>query len=178
MEKKFELTDNFIINALGVKLFQIRCTRKIKYANVGDLGGYIEKEENLSQGGNAWVLDNANVFGNAYVCDNACVFNNAWVFDNAYVFDNAWVCGKAKIRGDAHVGNDNQHCGFDCFGSVNRHTHAYLTKDETVEITCGCFRGSIEQFEEQVERTHGDSKYGCEYKAIIEVIKIKFGLNG
>ena len=41
MEKKFELTDKFVITASGVKLFQIRCIRKIRYANVGDLGGYV-----------------------------------------------------------------------------------------------------------------------------------------
>lgn len=27
MEKKFELTEKFIINEFGVKLFQIRCTK-------------------------------------------------------------------------------------------------------------------------------------------------------
>lgn len=48
MDKHFELTDKFIINAFGAKLFQIKCTRKIKYADIGDLGGYIEKENNLS----------------------------------------------------------------------------------------------------------------------------------
>ena len=152
MEKKFELTDKFIISALGVKLFQIRCTRKIRYADVGDLGGYVEKEENLSQYGNAWVS------------------GDAWVYGDAKVSGNAWVYGDAKVE------NNNQHCGFDCFGSANRHTHAYLTKEGKVEITCGCFRGSIEKFEKQVERMHGDTKYGREYKAIIEVIKIKFGI--
>ena len=188
MEKKFELTDKFVITASGVKLFQIRCTRKIKYAEVGDLGGYVEKEENLSHDGNAWVSGDACVFGNAWVSGDACVFGDACVsgdacvFGNARVYGNAWVSGdacvfsNAWVSGDAKVEDNNNHCGFDCFGSANRHTHAYLTKDGTVEITCGCFRGSIEQFEKQVERTHGDSKYGREYKAIIEVIKIKFGI--
>ncbi len=32
MEKKFELTENFIINTFGIKLFQIKCTRTFKYA--------------------------------------------------------------------------------------------------------------------------------------------------
>lgn len=38
MEKKFELTDNFIINVFGAKLFQIKCTKSFKYAKEGDLG--------------------------------------------------------------------------------------------------------------------------------------------
>ena len=61
MEKKFELTDNFIINAFGVKLFQIKCTKSFKYAKEGDLGGYVEKDENLDQESDAWVYGNAQV---------------------------------------------------------------------------------------------------------------------
>ena len=144
MDKHFELTNKFIINAFGVKLFQIKCTRRIKYAEVGDLGGYIEKEDNLS--GDAWVSGDAQVYGNA------------------------------QVYGDARVSNNNEHCGFDCFGSVNRHTHAYKTQSGKVEITCGCFRGSIEEFDRQVKKTHQGNKFERQYMAIAEVIKIKFGL--
>ena len=34
---------------------------------IGDLGGWIEKEENLSHEGNAWVCGDAEVYGNAEV---------------------------------------------------------------------------------------------------------------
>lgn len=138
MDRHFELTDKFIINAFGAKLFQIKCTRKIKYADIGDLGGYIEKENNLS--------------------------------------GDAWVSGNAQVSGDARVSNDNEHCGFDCFGSANRHTHSYKTKSGKIEITCGCFRGSIEEFEKQIKETHRGNEFERQYIAIVEVIKIKFGL--
>ena len=144
MDKHFELTDKFIINAFGIKLLQIKCTRKIKHADVGDLGGYIEKEDNLS--GDAWVSGDAKVYGNA------------------------------QVSGDAKVSNNNEHCGFDCFGSANRHTHAYKTQSGKVEIICGCFRGSIEEFEEQVKKTHQGNEFERQYMAIAEVIKIKLGL--
>ena len=164
MENKFELTDNFIINAFGVKLFQIKCTKSFKYAKEGDLGGYVEKDENLDQESDAWVYGDARVYG------------NAWVYGNARVYGNAWVSGNARVSGDAEIDNNNKHCGFDCFGSANRHTHAYLTKENKVEITCGCFRGSIEEFEKRVEETHSGTIYEKQYKAIIDVLKIKFGL--
>lgn len=73
MEKKFELTDNFVINAFGIKLFQIKCTKAFKYANEGDLGGYVEKEESLSQSGDAWVSGDARVSGDAQV------YGDAWI---------------------------------------------------------------------------------------------------
>lgn len=139
MEKKFELTEKYVVNELGTKLYQIKCTKTFKYVKEGELGGYIEKEENLSQEGNARMS------GNAQVSGNAC------------------------LKSDA------DHCGFDCFGSSNRHTHAYLTSDNTVEITCGCFRGSIEEFEKKVKNTHAGTVYENQYNAIINVIKIKFG---
>ena len=182
MEKKFELTDKFVFNTFGIKLFQIKCTKSFKYAKEGDLGGYVEKDENLDQESDAWVYGNAQVSGNARVSGNAQVYGNAWVYGNARVYGNAqvygdaWVYGDAQVSGDADIENDNNHCGFDCFGSCNRHTHAYLTKDNKVEITCGCFRGSIEEFEKKVEKTHSGKIYEKQYKAIINVIKIKFGL--
>ena len=162
MDRHFELTDKFIINAFGAKLFQIKCTRKIKYADIGDLGGYIEKENNLS--GDAWVSGNAQVSGDARV------------FGDAQVSGDAWVYGNAQVSGDARVSNDNEHCGFDCFGSANRHTHSYKTKSGKIEITCGCFRGSIEEFEKQIKETHRGNEFERQYIAIVEVIKIKFGL--
>jgi hypothetical protein len=151
-KKKFILTDKFVINSFGIKLFQIKCTKSFKYAQKGDFGGYVEKEGNLDQE------------------------NDAWVFGNARVSGDAWVSGNAWVSGDADIENDNEHCGFDGFGSCNRHTHAYMTKEKKVEIICGCFRGSIEEFEKKVEETHSGTVYEKQYKSIINVIKIKFGL--
>ena len=176
MEKKFELTDKFVFNTFGIKLFQIKCTKSFKYAKEGDLGGYVEKDENLDQESDAWVSGDAQVYGDARVYGDAQVYGNAWVYGNAQVCGNARVYGNAQVYGDADIENDNNHCGFDCFGSCNRHTHAYLTKDNKVEITCGCFRGSIEEFEKKVEKTHSGKIYEKQYKAIINAIKIKFGL--
>ena len=155
MEKNFELTDE-TIEVDGKTLHRIRCTRDCKWANAGDLGGFIEKEDNLSD--NAWVSDNAQVYGNARV------YGDTWVSENAQVYGNARVAG-----------NDD-HCGFDVFGSIGRHTHAYRTSDGGVEITCGCFHGDIEAFEAKVRHTHGDSQYAREYLAIAHVIRVKFGL--
>lgn len=70
MSKKFELTSNTKI-FLGRKLFQIRAPVSFGDVKEGDLGGYIEKEENLSHDGNAWVSGNAWVYGNAWVSGNA-----------------------------------------------------------------------------------------------------------
>ena len=62
--RKFELTTDTKM-FLGRKLFRIKALISFGNVRAGDMGGYIEKEENLSQSGNAWVSGDAKVFGNA-----------------------------------------------------------------------------------------------------------------
>ena len=73
--KKFELTTDFI-TVFGIKLFRIKALVEFGTVKAGDLGGYVEKEENLDRDGDAWVSGDAWVFGDARVsgdADYACV---------------------------------------------------------------------------------------------------------
>ena len=49
----------------GRTLNQIVCVTAFASIKSGEIGGYIEKEANLSQDGNAWVYGNAKVCGEA-----------------------------------------------------------------------------------------------------------------
>ncbi|HEM4704294.1 TPA: polymer-forming cytoskeletal protein, partial [Streptococcus suis] len=53
MTKKYELVLDDTIGFWGWKLFRIRALISFGSVEVGDLGGYIEKEDNLSHDGNA-----------------------------------------------------------------------------------------------------------------------------
>ena len=90
MNKKFELLLDDTITIFGIKLFRIKAL--ISFGNVeeGELGGYIEKEDNLSVSGNAWVYGNARVSGNARISGNALVSGNA----DYIVFKNHWSSGR------------------------------------------------------------------------------------
>ena len=59
-QKKYEFTGEVKIE-FGVKLHRIRALVAIEAVGVavGDLGGWIEKEKNLSHSGNAWVSGNS-----------------------------------------------------------------------------------------------------------------------
>ena len=74
MNKKFELLLDDTITVFGIKLFRIKAL--ISFGNVeeGELGGYVEKESNLSHDFNAWVYGNARVYGDA----DYIVFKNHW----------------------------------------------------------------------------------------------------
>jgi len=105
VNKKYELTDETIeIN--GVKLYRIRALRFVKVANRGDLGGFIEKEKNLSHDGDCWVFGNACVYGDAIVFGNAMIYDNAKVYGNAIVSGNAMICDNAQVYGHAIISDD------------------------------------------------------------------------
>ena len=56
--KKYELTAEFI-EKWGKKLFRIKALISFGSVEAGELGGYVEKEDNLAQDGNAWVCGDA-----------------------------------------------------------------------------------------------------------------------
>nr|DAX78519.1 MAG TPA: Putative transferase, nesg, ydcK, Structural Genomics.38A [Caudoviricetes sp.] len=109
--KKFELTSEFITNIFGTKLFRIKALIEFGNVKAGELGGFVEKEENLNHEGNAWVYGNAEVYGNARVYGNAWVYGNAEVYGNARVCDDARVYGNASVYGNAWVYGNARVCG-------------------------------------------------------------------
>ena len=81
MEKKYEFTSE-----VKGSLKRIHALRDFGDVNKGDLGGFIEKEANLSHKGNCWVDGDAKVYENAKVCGNA------------------QISGLAEIRGNVVIG--------------------------------------------------------------------------
>ena len=104
--KKYELLLDDTTEMFGVTLYRIRYIRDFAYIKSGALGGYIEKEDNLSHNGDARVSDNTWVFGDARVYGNALVSGDALVFGNARVYGDARVYGNAMVFGDARVYGD------------------------------------------------------------------------
>lgn len=132
-DKKYELVPDQQIVVAGTTLYRIRALRDFGNVKAGNLGGFVRSERNLSQHGDCWVADEAQVYddavvsadaliygrgrvyGRARVSDrgqvlgNAQVFENGWVFKNGMVFDSAKVFGAAQVRdngmayGDAEI---------------------------------------------------------------------------
>lgn len=151
--KKYELTEE-TFTVFGKTLYRIRAVRDFGSVKTGEFGGYIEKEENLSHFGDAWVYGNAKVYGDARVSGNALVYGNAEVFNTRHFF----------VQGP--------------IGSRDGYVTFYRTKDDTVEVRCGCFSGSLQEFVNQVEETHGGSRYEKEYKLAAELAKVCIRLEG
>lgn len=149
--KKFEFTGETKTISLFFRtatLHRIRAVAEFGLVKIGDLGGWIEKEENLSHGGKAWV------WGNAKVCGDA------------------EVCGDAKVFSASHV------LVIGAIGSRDDFTTFFRDKDNEITVKCGCFLGKIDKFLEKVTQTHGDSKYALVYRAAVEAARLQIDLSG
>ena len=109
MEKKYKLIDE-TINVNGKTLYRIKSLKDFGNVKKGDKGGFVEKEENLSQSGDCWVYDNAKVYNNAKVFDYADIYGNAEIFGNAIVSGNARVYGNTKVYHYAMVYDNAEVC--------------------------------------------------------------------
>ena len=105
--KKYEFTNKARTirddNGIFHTVYQIRALKDFGDVHKGDLGGWLEKESNLSHEGTCWVSDYATVCGEAYVCGNARVSDDAQVYGNASVYAEALIEGTTKVYGNARV---------------------------------------------------------------------------
>lgn len=162
MDKKFELVKentriSYDINNKEITLYQIRalkdftCPFKLSpdtgildetFITKGTLGGWVQKEENLSQENGCWIFkeaivrDNARVEGNARVVgrslvkDNAVVKGYSCLKDGSYVYDNAVLDGCTNMKGQVSIGGNSKTNGFVCIhGNSQVHGDSILDGD-------------------------------------------------
>ena len=132
--KKYKLTDE-TKNIYGRTLYRIEALRDFSDVKKGDKGGYIEKEENLSQNGNCWVYDDAMVRGKANVYSHA------------------------DIRGDAEITADTDYIVFKNWWSSGR----FFTWTRSNNMwRVGCFYGTSNELIEKAQRDSNESGKECE----------------
>ena len=100
--KKYELTTE-TLQLAGRTLHRIKAVKDFGSVKAGELGGWIESEENLSQDDNAWIYGEAMVFDNAKVFGNARLFGNAKILGNARIFDNIIIQMEARKKEVEHA---------------------------------------------------------------------------
>ena len=184
--KKYELTKETKTLTNGTVLHRIRALRDIPRFGVkaGELGGLIEKENNLSQDGDAWIFDDARVYddacvsgdatvsddatvyGNAQVCDNALVSDDATVSGDAEVSGNAWVSGYAEVSGDAEVSANSDYMVIKNTWSSGR-WFTYTSSNKKWAV--GCFYGTGEEL---IKKAYKDSELSGQcYEAIVRAVE-------
>lgn len=115
--KKYEFTGEKkqVFNSdRTITLHRIRAVNAFGKVVAGMLGGWIEKEENLSHNGNAWVFDNSCVYDSAEICNNAEIHDFAIVNENAAINGDVYVGCLAHICGNAYVDDCTLITGSSC----------------------------------------------------------------
>ena len=177
MEKKFELTEE-TLELYGHTLYRIKALKDFGSVHKGDIGGVVEKEDNLSQYGDCWIGDDAKVWGNAEVYGDAQVYGYVQVFGDAKVYEhanvygdakvcrNTRVCGNVEICGNAEIKSINDYAVFKNFWSSGR----YFTWTKSNNMwKVGCFYGTGEEL---VKKAYEDSdESGKNYEIIVNSVK-------
>ena len=96
MSGKYEVTD--IAHPDYPWLHRIRALRDVgNDVHKGDLGGFVQGEDNLSQQGDCWL------FGDAIVCEEALASQDARICESVVIRSSALVSGKVCINGNVVV---------------------------------------------------------------------------
>lgn len=147
MEKKYELTDE-ILEVGGRVLHRINALRNFGNINQGEIGGWIENEDNLSHCGDCWVYDDAKVLGNAKVLGDAEVYGNAIVL------------------GDAEVEKKSDYIVFKNWWSSGRYFTWTRSNDKW---RVGCFYGTGEEL---IKKAYADNEEkGREYERVVKYVE-------
>lgn len=171
MEKKYILTEE-TKEVGGHILHRIQAMRDFGGVQKGDLGGWIESEENLSHDGDCWIFDNGRVYGNGQVYGSGEVYGNGWVSDNGEVYGNGKVYGSARIGVNGYISSPRSYFVQGPIGSRNDFLTCYLDKDKKIYAVTGCFCGSIEVFVKKVKAVHGMNRWAKQYLKAAEMARV------
>ena len=117
VEKKYHLGEEREFtrdDGSTIILRRIVADKNFAGVNVGDIGGWIENESNLSQIDNCWIYDDA------IVCGNSRVEQKAAVHDNVYIDGKSIIGGRATITDFANLFNTNAYgnCTISNFANI------------------------------------------------------------
>jgi carbonic anhydrase/acetyltransferase-like protein (isoleucine patch superfamily) len=155
-------------------LLRITALRDFGNVKAGDIGGLIEKEENLSHEGNCWVYDNTQVYDDAWVSGDAQVSGDARVFGNARVYGSAVICNYAAISQNALVDATNHVITVDVIAN-HKNVTVYRTIDgasATAVLGNNTLHFySLDNLEEAVKNTHDYEVDRSAYESVISLLR-------
>ena len=153
--KKYELTD-ITMKFGGRTLYRIKALKDFSDVKAGDLGGWIQSEENLSQEGNCWIHDEAMCMDRARVCDNCIMRDFSTMFDNSRMHDNAVMVDDTMAFNYSTMWDNSI-----MFGNSKRFENSVMRGDSKMH-DCSTINGHSEMLGDS--ELYGDSKLKEEEK--------------
>lgn len=107
-DKKYELVHETVHKFYSIPMYRIRALKDFSDVKKGDLGGYVESEENLSQLGNCWIYDDSIVGLGSAVLNNAIVRGSSRIINGSEISDNAIVENESVIDESSTVSDQSR----------------------------------------------------------------------
>lgn len=93
--KKYRLTAETIEHD-GTILHRIQATKNFSNVKAGELGGWVESEDNLSQEGDCWLYDDSKVYKKARFIENATMYENLCASGDILIGGHTMVGGEER----------------------------------------------------------------------------------
>lgn len=90
---KYTILQDVTMEHANRTLYRIKALRDFGNVKAGDIGGWVESEDNLSQYEHCWIYDDAKVYGEARISNNAQIRSHAEISGCAKIYQNASVWG-------------------------------------------------------------------------------------
>ena len=103
---KYEMIKEDFIIYKGRKLYRIRALKDLYNVRKGQLGGYIESEDNLAIDRDCWVFEDAKAYEHTYITDGVRLLNKSEAYGNSKLSGDVTLWDSSKVYGDANVSED------------------------------------------------------------------------
>lgn len=121
------------MSIVEIKLYRIQALKTFTkpggynpVVHVGELGGYVESEANLSQEGSCWLFDKARVKDGGKVLDDAIVYDKCLVSKNSIVRGDSVVGGHCFVTNQSVIIDSRLEGNVIVNGHSTIHSGAYL----------------------------------------------------
>ena len=154
--KKYEILmdEENTIEWKGHTLHRIRALRDFGDIRKGDIGGFVENENNLSHKGNCWIYDDAKVM------------------DDSIMYDYSRICDKSELHDDSRMYNYSK-----MYDYSELHNNSIMNDDSEMHDNSKMYGNSIMY---DYSEMHGDSElnnqvklYGKLFSKVDEFIEIQ-----
>ena len=130
--KKYKLS-NITMKFEGRTLYRIMASKDFGDVRKGELGGWVQSENNLSQKGNCWIYNNAKCMDNARVFDNSLMFDRSEMHDNTIIYDYSRMHGNSAMFDNSKMYGNSAMYGYSTMldyatmcGNSEMHDHSEM----------------------------------------------------
>jgi hypothetical protein len=124
---------------------------------------------------NAKMYENSKMYDNSMMYENSSMHDNSMMYDNSIIKNDTRLFSNTILHGDALCESTADYLILGPAKSSQRFTTAHRDTKIGIRINCGCFSGTIAEFEQAIETTHEKNpEFLAQYRGFVALIKIHF----